>query len=116
MQYPYRDCADRFAMYAIRARMLVSTARTGVLPLLIHKQKTSALRLNHNQHHSTVRRATCGPRILSSGIKRWTDMLTLQVFAIKTLNIANQFLQFVNIFKRRALEITLSYREVEFQA
>lgn len=94
--------------------MLMPTARTGVLALLFHK--TCSLRVNNNQHHSSERRATCGPRILASDIKRWTDMLTQQVFAIKTLYIANQFLQFVNVIKRRVLEITLSLRKVEFQA
>ena len=87
-------------------RMLMPSART-VLPLLIHKHMTSSLPLNHNRHHSNERRSTCGPRILSGDIERWTDMLTQQVFAIKTLYITNQFLQFVNVIKRRVLEITV---------
>jgi hypothetical protein len=43
-------------------------------------------------------------------------MLTQQVFAIKTLYIANQFLQFVNVINRHVLEIALSHRKVKFQA
>jgi hypothetical protein len=43
-------------------------------------------------------------------------MLTQQVFDIKTLYTANQFLQYVNVINHRVLETALSYRKVEFQA